>query len=267
MRLSWRKDARVLRISAGLVTCAAVAMAVGYGTVPAPDSGSGAHAAVAAKTANHGTQPGASTAGPATAGSSSGCQSHASAGTRRPAARTLVITLAGNAKTYCVRVGDKLHVDLRSTASDPWLRPLVSGDALAPVPGAVMAGAVISASFAAVQPGRVTMTSVRPPCQVAVPSGKNELEPAFPLPKVYPLKSCPPGHRFSALVIVSRLGTGVRRCDGAPPRAAGRTRESAYQRIRAGIRPARIRLRKLAQPARGARSSTADFLPRGTGWG
>ena len=55
-----------------------------------------------------------------------------------------------------------------------------------------------------VQPGRVTMTSVRPPCQVAVPSRKNELEPAFPLPRVYPLKSCPPGHRFSALVIVQR---------------------------------------------------------------
>lgn len=115
-----------------------------------------------------------------------------------------MITLAGNGKTYCARVGDTLRVDLRGSGSSPWLRPLVSGDALMPVPSAVTAGAVTSVSFAAVQPGRVTMTSVRPPCRVAVASAKNELEPAFPLPKVYPLKSCPPGHRFSALVIVLR---------------------------------------------------------------
>lgn len=194
----------MLRISAGLAICLTAAVTVGCGTVPAPHSGSGAHAAIPAKTANHGTRPGDSTAGPAGAGSSSGCQSPASAGAREPTAKTLVITLAGNAETYCVRVGDKLRADLRGTASNPWLRPLASGDALVPIPGAVTAGAVTSASFAAVQPGRVTMTSVRPPCQVAVPAGKNELEPAFPLPRVYPLKSCPPGHRFSALVIVQR---------------------------------------------------------------
>lgn len=192
------------RISAGLVICLAAAVTVGCGTVPAPNSGSGTPTAVPAKTASNGTGPGTSTARPASGGSSAGCQNSASAGTRGPAAETLVITLAGNAKTYCVRVGDRLRVDLRGTDSDPWLRPLASGDALAPVPGAVTAGAVTSASFAAVRPGRVTMTSVRPPCQVAVPSGKNELEPAFPLPTVYPLKSCPPGHRFSALVIVQR---------------------------------------------------------------
>jgi len=189
MGLSWRKDTQMLRISAGLVICLAAAVTVGCGTVGASNSGSRASAA--------------SIAGPASAGSS-GCKSAAPAGTREPAAETLVITLAGNAETYCVRVGDKLRVDLRGTASNPWLRPLASGDALVPVPGAVTAGAVTSASFAAVLPGRVTMTSVRPPCQVAVPSGKSELEPAFPLPKVYPLKSCPPGHRFSALVIVQR---------------------------------------------------------------
>ena len=71
-------------------------------------------------------------------------------------------------------------------------------------PGATTAGALTSASFAAVQPGQVTVTAVRPPCHVAVPPGKNELEPADPLPSVYPLKSCPPGHRFSVLVIVQR---------------------------------------------------------------
>ena len=142
--------------------------------------------------------------GPASARSSSGCQSPGSAGTHEPAARTLVITLAGNAKTYCARVGDRLRVDLRGTGAGPWLRPLVSGSALVPIPGAMTAGEVTSASFAAVQPGRVTVTAVRLPCQVAVPPGKNELEPADPLPSVYPLKSCPPGHRFSVLVIVQR---------------------------------------------------------------
>jgi hypothetical protein len=194
----------MLRTSAGLVICLAAVVTVGCGTVPAPHSGSGARTAVPAGTANHATQPSSSTAGPASAGSSSGCQSPASAGTHEPRATTLVITLAGNAQTYCARVGDKLRVDLRGTGADPWLRPLASGDALVPIPGTATAGAVTSASFAAVQPGRVTMTSVRPPCQVAVPSAKNELEPAFPLPGVYPLKSCPAGHRFSALVIVQR---------------------------------------------------------------
>jgi len=199
----------MLRISVGLVMCLVAAVTVGCGTIPAPHSGSAVHTAVPAKTADQRTPPGASTAGPASAGpasggTSSGCHSPASAGTRGPAAETLVITLAGNAKTYCARVGDRLRVDLRGTDSAQWLRPLASGDALVPMPGAVTAGAVTSASFAAVQPGRVTMTSVRPPCQVAVHSAKNELEPAFPLPRVYPLKSCPPGHRFSALVIVWR---------------------------------------------------------------
>ena len=190
----------MLRISAGLVICLAAAVTVGCGTVPAPHPGSGAHTVVPAKATNRGIQPDVSTAGPAGT-ASSGCQSPVPA---RSTARTLVITIAGNAETYCVRVGDKLRVDLRGTASNPWLRPLASGDALVPIPGAVTAGAVTSASFAAVLSGRVTMTSVRPPCQIAVPSRKNELEPAFPLPTVNALKSCPPGHRFSALVIVQR---------------------------------------------------------------
>ena len=190
------------RISAGLAVCLAAAVAVGCGTVPAPRSGSGTHTAVPVKTASHGTRPDTSTAGPAGGGSSPGCQSPVSAGARQPTAKTLVITLAGNAKTYCARVGDRLRVDLRGTDSDPWLLPVANGDALVPIPGAGTAGAVTSASFAAVGPGAVTLTSVRPPCRVAVPVVKNELEPAFPLPAVYPLKSCLPGHRFSALVIV-----------------------------------------------------------------
>src|SRR5205809_456993 len=113
----------MLRISAGLAICLAAVVTGGCGTVPAPHSGSAAHAAV---------------------------------------------------------------------------------PALAAIPGAVMAKEVNRASFAAVRPGRVMVTSVRPPCQVAVPTAKSELEPGFQLPKVYPLRSCPPGHRFSALVIVRR---------------------------------------------------------------
>lgn len=161
----------MVRSSVGLAACLAAAVVAGCGTVSGSGPGSGAGA-----------------------GPSSGCPG--------AAAGTVVITLAGNAKTYCVRVGDKLRVNLRGTGSRPWLRPLASGNALAPVPGAATADGVTGASFAAVRPGRATMTSVRPPCRVAIPWVKSELEPAFPLPKAYPLRSCPPGQRFSALVIV-----------------------------------------------------------------
>jgi hypothetical protein len=191
----------MLRIPAGLAICLAAIVTVGCGTSQAPHPGSGAHPAVPARAKSQGPPPGVSTAPPDGAGSSSGCQSSAPTG---PVARTLVITLAGNGKTYCARVGDTLRVDLRGTGSSPWLRPLVSGDAVVPVPGAATDKGVTGASFAAVRPGRVIVTSVRPPCRVALPSAKDELEPAFPLPTVYPLRSCAPGHRFSALVIVRR---------------------------------------------------------------
>jgi hypothetical protein len=191
----------MLRISAGLAIFLATLGTVGCGTAQVPHPGSGAHPAVPARMKSQGPPPGISTALPAGAGSSSGCQNSAPAG---PVARTLVITLVGNGKTYCARVGDTLRVALRGTGSSQWLRPLVSGDAVVPVPGAATDEGVTGASFAAVRPGRVIMTSVRPPCRVAVPSAKDELEPGFPLPKVYPLRFCAPGHRFSALVIVRR---------------------------------------------------------------
>jgi hypothetical protein len=114
------------------------------------------------------------------------------------------IRARSHGKTYCARVGDTLRVDLRGTGSSPWLRPVVSGDAVVPVPGAATDEGVTGASFATIRPGRVIVTSVRPPCRVAAPSAKDELEPTFPLPKVYPLRACAPGHRFSALVIVRR---------------------------------------------------------------
>src|SRR5438128_1442855 len=76
----------------------AALVTVGGGTVQAPHPGSGAHPAVPARMKSQGPPLGVSTALPAGAGSSSGCQSPASAG---PVARTLVITLAGNGKAYC----------------------------------------------------------------------------------------------------------------------------------------------------------------------
>jgi len=191
----------MLRISAGLAIFLAALGTVGCGTAQAPHPESGTHPAVSARMKSQGPPPGVSTALHADAGSSSGCQNSAPAG---PVARTLVITLVGNGKTYCARVGDTLRVALRRTGSSQWLRPLVSGDAVVPVPGTATDEGITGASFAAVRPGRVIVTSVRPPCRVAVPSAKEELEPGFPLPKVYPLRFCAPGHRFSALVIVRR---------------------------------------------------------------
>jgi hypothetical protein len=114
----------MLRISAGLAIFLAALGTVGCGTAQAPHPGSGAHPAVPARMKSQGPPPGVSTALPADAGSSSGCQNSAPAG---PVARTLVITLVGNGKTYCARVGDTLRVGLQGTGSSQWLRPLVSG--------------------------------------------------------------------------------------------------------------------------------------------
>jgi hypothetical protein len=185
-------------MSAGLATCLVAAVTVGCGTVQAAQPGSAAHTtAPAAGTAS--SQPAVPTAGPASARTPSGCRG---AG---PAVKTLVITLAGNEKTYCIRVGGKLSVYLRSADSRLWLRPLVSSSALvpAPNPAGTLARGVTGASFAAVRPGQAIVTSVRPPCQIAI-SAKGELEPAFPLPGTYPLRFCPPGHRFTASIIVVR---------------------------------------------------------------
>jgi hypothetical protein len=68
----------------------------------------------------------------------------------------------------------------------------------------VTTNGITRASFAAIAPGRAILTSVRPPCRIAVPPAKHELEPAFPLPTVSPRALCASGHRFSALVIVLR---------------------------------------------------------------
>ena len=183
-------------ISAAIAACAIAAVAVGCGSVRAPRAGAAAHPAASARAGGPTTNPG----GPA--GAASSCAGVAPA---RRAGATVVITLAGNGKTYCVRVGDTLRVDLRAPGPGAWLRPLVSGSALVPVKDAVPTPAlgVTSASFAALRPGQVIMTSVRLPCHIAI-GAKGGLEPAFPLPKIYPLRFCAPGHRFSVWVVVRR---------------------------------------------------------------
>jgi hypothetical protein len=189
-------------ISAGVAACVVVAITVGCGSARASHPGSAAHADAPAKTANPG-KAGVATAGRVGAGARSDCQGAAPA---EPAGKTFMVTLAGNEKTYCVRVGDTLQVYLRGAGPGRWLRPLVSSSAVVLIPGATrrLAAGVTGASFAAVRPGQVIMTSVRPPCQFAVPLRKGDIEPAFPLPKAYPLRDCAPDRRFSASIIVLR---------------------------------------------------------------
>ena len=189
------------RLMASLATCLAAAVIAGCGTVTAP------HPHPHPVPPVHSTASAASAASPSPASPAGarvppGCPGRAPA-----AATTLVITLAGNGKTYCVRVGGKLRVYLRSTGASSWLPPLTSSGALVAVPDGEnsLVRGLTAGSFAAVRPGQALLTSVRPPCEVKIPVGKGDLEPADPLPPSYPLRLCGPGHRFSASVIVVRL--------------------------------------------------------------
>ena len=146
------------RMSTWLAAGLAVAALAGCGTAPA---------------AGHmGQMPGAPGYTPAStaahAGAPVGCL------------RTHTITVAGNGKAYCFRVGDKLDVFLRGTRTSMWQEPQVTGDILRGVPNGALSLVVglTGASYEAVRPGRALMTSVRP------------------------------GHRFSALIIV--LGLSAR---------------------------------------------------------
>jgi hypothetical protein len=114
-----------------------------------------------------------------------------------------VLTLASSGKTYCVKVGEKFDVYLRGTVASRWLVPLASSDAIRPVPNGALSlvAGLTGASFAGARPGQVFITSLRPPCAGAI-TQKNEAEPAFPLPKTYPLHACAPQRRFSVTVIV-----------------------------------------------------------------
>jgi len=188
--------------SAGVAAFAVAAFAVGCGTAPAASPPRTAPATTPARTAKP-AQSDVAADGPRGVRGRRGCQGAATAG---PDDRTIVITLAGNGKRYCVRVGATLRVFLRTGGTSQWLQPLVSGGgAVVTAPGAASAAAGGTlGSFDAVRPGRAVVTSVLPPCQYMVPVRKNLFEPADPLPTAYVRRACPPDHRFGALIIVLR---------------------------------------------------------------
>jgi hypothetical protein len=187
-------------IPAGLAASVIVAVVAGCGTAPSSSQGAASSMASSgpAATASQGTGSGA-TATPASAGSPAGCARPATA-----APQTLTITLANTGKTYCLHVGDKLRVYLRGTDTSKWLRPVASSASLepSPDPAGMLARGVTGGSFAVVRPGKVLVTSVRPPCRAAIPM--HELEPADPLPRIYPIQFCAPSHRFSVWITVLR---------------------------------------------------------------
>ena len=192
--------------SSGVAACLLAAVTAGCGTVTASSSGGGAHSTTPAV-------PAPASAARATGSEVSTRQSLAPSalttstgvppGCQRPAGD--VLTLASNGKTYCVKVGEKFDVYLRGTVASRWLVPRVSGNALVGAPNGALSliAGVTGASFRAARPGRVLITSVRPPCQVAI-SGKNEAEPASSVPTTYPLRSCAPSRRFSVVIVVTR---------------------------------------------------------------
>jgi hypothetical protein len=184
------------RISAGVATCLAAAVVAGCGTATASRPAS-AGTSAPATTASAGQGSGSATAG---AGMPSSCKG------RTPATGTVTITLADNGKTYCVRVGDKLRIYLRGTDSSRWLRPVASSGSLesSPDPAGMLARGVTGGSFAAVRPGQALVTSVRPPCRAALSKDMHEVEPADPLPRIYPIQYCATGYRFSTWITVLR---------------------------------------------------------------
>ena len=106
-----------------------------------------------------------------------------------------VITQADSGKTYCVRVGEKVTIILRSTQKNLWLGPLASGNVLEGVPsgeGSLVEGAT-GAWYQAARSGRSVVTSVRPPCRAAANSAGNS----------YPVRPCALKDRFIITIIAS----------------------------------------------------------------
>jgi len=193
----------MIRVSTGLAACLVAGVTAGCGTVTAsqPVTGghatAGGHAGPATATATRGPAGTPPASSRTSAGAPSGCRGAAAGG------QILSITMASNGKTYCARLGEQVVVRLRGTLSSPWLRPLASSSVLTSVPNgelSVVAG-LTEGWFAGVRPGQVFITSVRPPCQVAIPR-KGDLEPGFPVPESYPLRYCAAEPRFSVLIVV-----------------------------------------------------------------
>jgi hypothetical protein len=182
--------------SSGVAACLLAAVTAGCGTVTASPSGGGptptgpgVHATASATAAKPSRAPGTPSAG---TGIPTSCQPPAGG----------ALTLASNGKTYCVLIGEHFVVYLRGTVSSPWLAPLASSNVIVGVPdGALSLVAGLTAgSFAGARPGRVLITSIRPPCGVII--DKNEALPKGSVPKTYPLRSCVPEQRFSVSIIV-----------------------------------------------------------------
>ena len=187
----------------GLAACLLAAVTAGCGTVTASSSGGGAHPTV---TAGQATASAAHATASATKQSQAPGAVHASSGARsgcQHLANDSTLTLASNGRTYCIGVGEHFNVYLRGTQASRWLVPVASSNAIVGAPNGAMSliAGLTSASFAGARPGQVLITSVRPPCAGSI-AGKNEFEPADPLPKTYPLHECAPQRRFSVTVIV-----------------------------------------------------------------
>lgn len=186
------------RLTLGLATCMVAAVTVGCGAVPAPHPGSSPHTG---QPAPAGTAMPAGN--PAAAEVPAGCQGAVPA---RTAGKVLTITLAGNSKIYCLRVGDTFRLALRGSKADPWQSPLITGTALKQIPGAgpAVTNGITSATYAAVRPGQVLLASVRPPCQLAFAPHKGGLQPRITIARLSPGRSCSPGHFFSTSISVLR---------------------------------------------------------------
>jgi len=187
----------------GLAACLLAAVTAGCGTVTASSSGGGAHPTV---TAGQATASAAHATASATKQSQAPGAVHASSGARsgcQHLANDSTLTLASNGRTYCIGVGEHFNVYLRGTQASRWLVPVASSNAIVGAPNGAMSliAGLTGASFAGARPGQVLITSVRPPCAGSI-AGKNEFEPADPLPKTYPLHECAPQRRFSVTVIV-----------------------------------------------------------------
>jgi hypothetical protein len=184
--------------SSGVAACLLAAVAAGCGTVTASPSGGGPTPT--------GTGTGVQATASATAATPSRAPGTPSAGTGVPSSCQQLaggaLTLASNGKTYCVRVGEHFVVYLRGTVSSPWLAPLASSNVIVGVPDGALSlvAGLTGGSFAGARPGRVLITSIRPPCAVII--DKNEAQPKGSVPKTYPLRSCVPERRFSVSIIV-----------------------------------------------------------------
>jgi hypothetical protein len=187
------------RMSIGLATLFVAAVTAGCGTVTASQPNAGgppavSHTGQTPATATHA----AASASPAATAALPRCNGAV------PTGPLLVITTAGNGKTFCIRVGEQVDIQLRGTRSSPWLPPLASSSVLTPVPTGELSqvAGLTEGRFAGARSGQVLITSIRPPCPGSTGYSKDYAQPVGPLPKVYPLRACAPDSRFGISLVV-----------------------------------------------------------------